>query len=172
MSGAVPPLPYCHYGVCRVIFIFTLYRTAFSVLIVTFGREQTGEQNILRFNALYISSRRRVSFARVVPKYLNFAAQADRSSYELEIRQMLLFISFLRQPAPSDCCAWPAVYKPRDSATSFGAHLNTIVIGKKPSWHSQNRRFGNFLVSDSSATIESTLRTGRLTFRELSLSLS
>jgi hypothetical protein len=51
-------------------------------------RQHSRGKSILRFSLLY----NLVSLAHVVPKYLNFAVQADRSSYELDIRQMLLFI--------------------------------------------------------------------------------
>jgi hypothetical protein len=77
-------------------------------------RQHSREQSILRLNLLFNCSRKLASFSRLVPKYLNFAVQADRSSYELAIRQMLLFISCLEQSAPSDYFVWPAVCEPRE----------------------------------------------------------
>jgi len=77
-------------------------------------RQHSRGQSILRFNPLYICSRNLASFVRTVPKYLNFAVQADSSSYGLDIRQMMLFISCLQQSAPSDYFTWLAVCEPRE----------------------------------------------------------
>lgn len=114
-----------------------LHNYSFVLVRRNLFRHHSRGQSILRFSLLYICSRTLSSFARVVPKYLNFAVQADRSSYDLDIRQMLLFISCLQQSAPSDYFAWLVVCEPRHRPQRRSALVvNTVVTAKKASRHS------------------------------------
>jgi len=115
MSSSLLPLHHCYRGMPKGnAFQHNLHKYSLVLVRRHLFRQHSRGQSILRFNPLYICSRKLASFVRTVPKYLNFAVQADRSSYGLDIRQMMLFISCLQQSAPSDYFAWLAVCEPRD----------------------------------------------------------